>query len=304
MSSLSSNAHKTPSANRTFVASQAAPRSRKRPRGNKLIAAAAYLVTLIVMLPLLWMVLLSFKSSSEILNDPFRLPTSLRLVNYARALDTLHMGLLYKNTFIIASFTIVIEIVITFLSSYALARLIFRSERLQRSIAAFLLTGLAIPAFILLFPVYRITLLFGLYDTYASLIIPYIATSISFNTLLFTGFLRGFPREVEEAAVIDGAGLFGLIRAVAVPIVKPVVVTVFIFNVLYIWNEFPFAVTLIGDEAKTTISLGISQFKGRFNIDYGGIISASLMLIIPQLAFFGFFQRFIIEGMTAGAVKG
>lgn len=264
----------------------------------------AYGVTFVVLLPFLWVVLLSFKTNSDILNDPFHMPKTLSFDNYSRALSTLDMGLLYKNTFIIASFMIVIEILITFMSSYALARMIFRSERLRRMIMAFLLLGLAIPAFILLFPVYRLTISFHLLDTYASLIIPYIATSISFNSLLFTGFLKGFPREVEEAAVIDGCGLFTLCRLVVFPIIVPVVATVFIFNILYIWNEFPFAVTLINDKAMTTISLGISQFKGRFNIDYGGIIAASTLLIIPQLAFFGIFQRFIIEGMTAGAVKG
>ncbi len=264
----------------------------------------AYIVTLLVLLPLLWMVLLSFKTNSDILNNPFSIAGTISFDNYARALETLNLGLLYKNTFIIAAITIVIEILITFMSSYALSRMVFRSERLKRSVTALLLMGLAIPAFILLFPVYRLTIFFGIYNTYASLIIPYIATSISFNTLLFTGFLRGFPKEVEEAAIIDGCGLFTLGRAVVFPIIMPVVATVFIFNVLYIWNEFPFAVTLISNEAMTTISLGISQFKGRFNIDYGGIIAASILLIIPQLIFFVFFQRFIIEGMTAGAVKG
>lgn len=264
----------------------------------------AYIVTLCILLPLMWMVLLSFKTNSDILNNPFSILGSFSFDNYARALETLNLGLLYKNTFIIAAITIVIEILITFMSSYALARMVFRSERLKRSVTALLLMGLAIPAFILLFPVYRITIYFGITNTYASLVIPYIATSISFNTLLFTGFLRGFPKEVEEAAVIDGCGLFTLGRAVVFPIIMPVVATVFIFNVLYIWNEFPFAVTLISNEAMTTISLGISQFKGRFNIDYGGIIAASILLIIPQLVFFVFFQRFIIEGMTAGAVKG
>ncbi|KRE40312.1 ABC transporter permease [Paenibacillus sp. Soil522] len=264
----------------------------------------AYIVTLLVLLPLLWMVLLSFKTNSDILNNPFSIAGTISFDNYARALETLNLGLLYKNTFIIAAITIVIEILITFMSSYALSRMVFRSERLKRSVTALLLMGLAIPAFILLFPVYRLTIFFGIYNTYASLIIPYIATSISFNTLLFTGFLRGFPKEVEEAAIIDGCGLFTLGRAVVFPIIMPVVATVFIFNALYIWNEFPFAVTLISNEAMTTISLGISQFKGRFNIDYGGIIAASILLIIPQLIFFVFFQRFIIEGMTAGAVKG
>lgn len=278
----------------------------KRSRVNRNVGMTllTYLITLLVLLPFLWMILLSFKTNSDILNNPFSLPKTWSFGNYERALSMLNMGQLYKNTFIIAAITILLEIVITFMSSYALTRMVFRSERLRRSVTALLLTGLAIPAFILLFPVYRLTIAFGLLNTYASLIIPYIATSISFNTLLFTGFLRGFPKEIEEAAIIDGTGLLTLAKSVVLPIIMPVVATVFIFNMLYIWNEFPFAVTLISNDSMTTISLGISQFKGRFNIDYGGIIAASTLLIIPQLVFFAVFQRFIIEGMTAGAVKG
>jgi raffinose/stachyose/melibiose transport system permease protein len=182
--------------------------------------------------------------------------------------------------------------------------MVFRSSGLKNTIIILFLIGLAIPAFILIFPVYRITISLHLMNSYWSLILPYIATSISFNTLLFTGFLRGFPREVEEAAVLDGCGLYTLCKNIVFPIILPVIATIFIFNVLYIWNEFPFAVTLINDEKLMTISLGISQFQGRFSVDYAGIIAASTMFIIPQLLFFGFFQRFIIEGMTAGAVKG
>ncbi|MNO12512.1 Trehalose transport system permease protein SugB [compost metagenome] len=286
------------------VIQEATRLKRSRANRNPGMTLLSCFITLLVLLPFLWMLLLSFKTNSDILSNPFSLPKALSFDNYKRALSTLNMGLLYKNTFIIAAITIVIEIVITFMSSYALARMVFRSERLRRSVTALLMTGLAIPAFILLFPVYRLTIAFGLLNTYASLILPYIATSISFNTLLFTGFLRGFPREIEEAAIIDGTGLLTLAKSVVLPIIMPVVATVFIFNMLYIWNEFPFAVTLISNEGMTTISLGISQFKGRFNIDYGGIIAASTLLIIPQLVFFAIFQRFIIEGMTAGAVKG
>jgi raffinose/stachyose/melibiose transport system permease protein len=263
-----------------------------------------YVITLIVLLPIIWIILLSFRDNSEILNNPFSLPSKLSFDNYARAFSTLHLLTLYKNTFIIAVITIVIEIAITFMSSYALTRMVIRSSGLKKTIFILFLTGLSIPAFILIFPVYRITISLHLMNSYWSLILPYIATSISFNTLLFTGFLKGFPREVEEAAVLDGCGLYTLCKNIVFPIILPVIATIFIFNILYIWNEFPFAVTLISDEKLMTISLGISQFQGRFSVDYAGIIAASTMFIIPQLLFFGFFQRFIIEGMTAGAVKG
>ncbi len=128
--------------------------------------------------------------------------------------------------------------------------------------------------------------------------------SVGFNTLLFTGFLRGFPAEIEEAAVLDGVNLWTMAFRIVLPIVMPIVVTVFIFNMLYIWNEFPFAVTLISDPEMMTIPLAISQFKGQFSIDYGGIVAASLLFISSlSLAFYAIFQRFIIGGMTAGAAR-
>jgi raffinose/stachyose/melibiose transport system permease protein len=211
---------------------------------------------------------------------------------------------MYKNTFIIAGITIVGQIIITFMSSFALSRMVFKSKKLKSGLNFYFLLGLAIPPFILLFPVYRLTIELGLMNTHASLVLPYIATSISFNSLLFIGFLKGFPKEIEEAAIIDGCNLFSLCRKVVLPMIMPVVATIFIFNILYVWNEFPFAVTLISDESLSTIPLGISEFKGRWSIDYGGIIAASILIMIPQLVFFGFFQKYIIEGMTAGAVKG
>ncbi len=261
-------------------------------------------ITFLVMIPFLWMVLLVFKDNSSILNDPLGLPQSWNFDNFKRAFETLDLASLYKNTFIIAALAIVIELIITFLSSFALARFVFHHKGAAQGIYLFFIAGQAIPPFILLFPIYRITLLLGIENTYWSLVLPYIAMSIGFNTLLFTGFLRSFPKELEEAALLDGANLWTLAFRIVMPVVTPVVVTIFIFNILYIWNEFPFAVTLISDPEMTTIPLAISQFKGQYNIDYGGIVAASLLFIVPQLAFYAIFQRQIIGGMTAGAVKG
>lgn len=263
-----------------------------------------YGITFLVMIPFLWMIVLSFQDNNTILTNPFSLPDSLSLDNYRRAFETLDMGLLYKNTFIISIISVFLEIIITFMSSFAISRMVFKQEKLRNGLYYFLILGLAIPPFILLYPVYRLTISLGIENTYLSLILPYIATSISFNTLLFTGYLREFPSEIEEAAIIDGCSLFKLCTKIVFPVIRPVVTAIFIFNILYIWNEFPFAVTLISDDSLMTISLVISEFKGRYSIDYGGIVAASSLFIIPQLIFFGIFQKYIIKGMTAGAVKG
>lgn len=277
----------------------------KRKRKSEIITYTVLTaLAFIVLVPFFFVIMLSFKNNTDILMDPLTFPKSFDLVNYANAIKTLNPARLIGNTLFVAMLTMIIEMAITFLSAVALTRLKFKRSSTQDFLYSFMLLGLAIPIYVLLFPIYRMTVLFHLKGSYFSLVLPYIATSVSFNTLIFTGFLREFPTEIEEAAIIEGCNLWQTILKVMVPIVKPVLVTVFIFNVLYIWNEFPLAVTLISDEAKATISLGLSMFKGRYSIDYGGIIAASLMIMTPQVIFYGFFQKYIIEGMTAGAVKG
>lgn len=173
----------------------------------------------------------------------------------------------------------------------------------ERQFYSYLILGLAISPFILLFPVYKINVFFGLSGK-VGLVLPYIATSISFNTLLLVGYLKSLPSEIDEAAVMDGCNLRQLIIKVILPMTKPVIATVVIFNVLYIWNEYPFASVILRDASDYTLSMGASFFKGTYTVDYGGIIASSIMIIVPELIFYGLFQKNIVEGMTAGAVKG
>ena len=125
-----------------------------------------------------------------------------------------------------------------------------------------------------------------------------------FNTLLMTGFLADFPSEIEEAAIIDGAGLWQVCVNVVLPIMKPVIATILIFNIVYVFNEFPFASILINNPDLVTVSLAVSRFQGQFTVDYGGMMASATMVLVPQLIIYAFFQRQIIAGMTAGAVKG
>lgn len=260
------------------------------------------LITLATVFPFLWMVLLSFKTNSEIMLSPLSMPKNMDFQNYKNALDTLNYPSLYYNTLLICISSILIELTITFLSSFVLARMEF-NNKIRNIVYGFLILGLSISPFILLFPVYRINLLLGLKEK-VGLIMPYVATSISFNTLLFVGYLKSLPKEIDEAAVIDGSSLWQLIGKVILPMTKPVIATVIIFNVLYIWNEYPFASVMLRDISNYTLSMGASFFKGKFSVDYGGIIASSIMIIIPELIFYGLFQKNIVDGMTAGAVKG
>lgn len=261
------------------------------------------LITLIMVFPFLWMLMMSFKSNSEIMSNPLAWPRALDFSNYANALHTLNYPRLYANTFIVCAISIVIELTITFLSSFALARMTYKRPGLSKAVYAFLITGLCVSPFILLFPVYKINLFFGLKEQFA-LIFPYVASSISFNTLLFVGYLKALPVEIDEAAVIDGCSIWDLMIKIILPMTKPVIATVVIFNVLYIWNEYPFASVMLRQQSAYTLSMGASFFKGTYTVDYGGIVASSVMIIIPELIFYGLFQKKIVGGMVAGAVKG
>ena len=261
------------------------------------------LITLIVVFPLLWMVLLSFKTSSEIMSNPLAWPTAFNMDNFKNALKTLDFPRLYANTFEVCIVSLALELIITFCSSFVIARMEFKHPKLKQLLYGFLIMGLAVSPFILLFPVYKINAFMGLTGKWA-LVFPYVASSISFNTLLLTTYLKQLPAEIDEAAVIDGCNLWDLITKVVLPMAKPVIATIVIFNALYIWNEYPYASVMLRDVSDYTLSMGASFFKGNYTVDYGGIVASSLMIIIPELIFYGIFQKNIVEGMTAGAVKG
>ena len=216
----------------------------------------------------------------------------------------MNIGRMYVNTLIVAVLSVGLGFLVTFLSSYALCRMVFRNKRLQRGLLRFFQLGLMISPFILLFPIYRITVQGNLYNSIWSLVLPYIATQVSFNTLLMYNFFKGLPAEIEEAALIDGCNLPQLLGRVILPMTKPVVVTVIVFNVLYVWNEYPIASVLLRDENMYTLSMGASMVKGAYSVDNAGIIAASVLIIVPELIFYGFLQRYIVDGMVAGAVKG
>ncbi|HOW01609.1 MAG TPA: carbohydrate ABC transporter permease [Rhodoglobus sp.] len=278
--------------------------TKRRPRRGVVIASiAAYLITFLILFPVLWISLLSFQESGQISTRPFSFDT-LTLENYVTTFTTLPLLRMYANTLLLAVVSVTLGALISFMASYALVRMVFRRRRLQSAWRLYLLAGLAVPVYILLFPIYRIDLLLGLYGTYASLIVPYVAVSIPFNTLLFTGFLRELPTELEESAIIDGAGLWRLVTGVIVPLSRPAIATVLIFNVVYVFNEFPFASILINNPSLTTVSLAVSQFQGQYTVNYGGMMAAATIVLIPQLIIYAIFQRQVMAGMTVGAVKG
>jgi len=143
-----------------------------------------------------------------------------------------------------------------------------------------------------------------MFNTFWSLILPYAAGNIAFNTLLLVGQLRSFPKEIEEAAIIDGAGILRVLFRIVAPIMQSSIVTFIVFNTLGSWNEFPLAVVMIMKEKMRTVPLAISLFKEIYAADMASMTAALVIIIVPQLIFYGVFQKYIIKGMISGAIKG
>lgn len=173
----------------------------KRKKAGMYVLIA--IITALVVFPFIWMLVLSFKTNSEIMSSPLSLPEVFNLDNYKHALEILNFPRLYANTFFVCIVSLVVELVITYFSSFVLARMEFKNKKIKKMLYGFLILGLSVSPFILLFPVYKINVFFGLRGKLA-LILPYVATSISFNTLLLVGYLKALPSEIDEAAIIDG----------------------------------------------------------------------------------------------------
>ena len=180
----------------------------------------------------------------------------------------------------------------------------FGKKRGNTALYLLFISGLTIPPYILIFPIYRITIALNLTNTRLALILPLAATTLALDTLLFVGSLRDFPTEIEEAAIIDGCNLFQLCIRVVLPIIKPVVMTIVIFNVIHFINEYAISSVLINKPEMYTLSLATSMFKSKYGMDFSGLIAATNLIVLPEIIFYALFQKYIAGGMTAGAVKG
>ena len=272
--------------------------------GKTALYAMMFFMILVAMVPFAWMLLLSFKSNSEILLTPLSWPQSFSLRNYITAFVTIDYVRMNSNTILVAFISVIGGMILSFMSSFVLAKMFFKHQRSRDILYIYLIAGLAISGFILLFPIYRITAMLHLRDTLWGLMPAYAATTLSFNILLMVAFLRELPMEIDEAAVIDGCNLFQLMSYILIPMAKPVLTTVFVFNIIYVFNEYPIASVLLDSPDKLTLSMSAFQFKGQYSANYGAMIAGSLLIVVPELAFYAFFQRYIVAGMTAGAVKG
>jgi raffinose/stachyose/melibiose transport system permease protein len=253
--------------------------------------------------PIIWMVFYSFKTNSEITgSNAFGLPSVWHLENYAHAWNSFNIPMYFKNSIIVTVISVVATIIISLMFAYATARMTWKFSTAAR---IYITTGMFIPVQIILIPLVILVKNLHLTNSYSSLILPYIAFQMSFACIVFHGFLRSLPFEIEEAAHIDGASILRTFIEIIVPMVKPAIASVLIFTFLNVWNEFMVALILVNKEVYKTLPLGLVSFKGQFMTDWGGMGAAMIIAAIPTIIIYLLFSEQVEKALTVGsAVKG
>ncbi len=261
----------------------------------------ASLWLLITFLPFLFMVLNSFKEKFEMLvKGIFILPDSLNFANYI----TLFKGGFwnyFSNSVIVVAISLTLLLFASACASYPLARFRFK---LNRPIYALIIACMSIPIHITLIPLFKMTTYAGLYDSIWALIGPYVVFGIPISVFILTAFMRGVPREIEEAAEIDGCNKYGFFFRILLPLSTPGLSTLAIYNGVNMWNEFSFAYTLTQSAKNRTLPLAVWEFQGQYSMNTPMIMATLTLTILPMIVMFIFFQDKLVKGMTAGAVKG
>jgi len=263
---------------------------------------ALVLWAIIVIVPILWTFLASFKNTAEIFSSPWTLPAELRVENWSRAWTKAHVGRYFLNSVIVVSFGTFGTMLFGSMAAYVLSRYKFVGNRF---LYILFVSGLAFPTFLAIVPLFKVVQNLGLLNTYSGLILVYIAYSLPFTIFFLAAFFRTLPTSVAEAALIDGSSHTRLFFQVMLPMAKPGMVSVAIFNVIGQWAQYLLPLVLMTDADKYVLTQGIAQISvnAGYEADWSGLFAALSMSILPMIIVYAFFQRQIQAGLTAGAVK-
>lgn len=282
-------------------------RSRPRPRPRLTAASAARYAALIVgsavmVLPFAYMLSTSFKSQTYVLSIPPQfVPHPATTANYSAAWGSHDFARYFVNSLVVAVCTTVLSLLLSSMMAYGFARFRFRGREVLYRV---LLLGLMIPAMMLIIPQFILAKYLGLLDSLTGLVVFYVAGSLPLNTFLLRGFFAAIPVELEQAMRVDGAGAWTRYRRLILPLAKPALATATIFTFLASWDEFAWSLTIITTPSKQTLPLAISLFQGQNSTLWGLVFAASVIAVLPVIAVFLVFQRYFVQGLTSGAVKG
>ncbi|GAA3680678.1 carbohydrate ABC transporter permease [Nonomuraea antimicrobica] len=267
--------------------------------------------TLLVMIPILWTFLASVKSEDEIFDDAWTLPATLRWDNFARAWEQAHIGQYMLNSVIVVAFSTFGTMLIGSMAAYVLARYPFRGNR---AIYLLFVSGLAFPVYLALTPLFFVVQNMGNLpvigpfiglNTHAGVVLVYIAYSMPFTIFFLSAFFRTLPTAVGEAAMVDGASHTRVFFQIMLPMAKPGIVSITIFNILGQWNQYQLPLILLQERDKWVLTMGIADIStaAGYDQDWAALFAALTLAILPMLIVYTVFQRQIQSGLTSGALK-
>lgn len=257
---------------------------------------------LLTLFPLYWIVITAVKPRRELYAFPVQYwPSAFSFENFEGLFSKANFGTYLINSIIVSVTAAIAVTLISLLSGYIIARFEFRGK--TAILLAFLVTQM-IPGFIALGPLYQLMVQLGLVNERSGLVLVYVAMCIPFSTIMLRGFFANVPEALEEAAMIDGCSRLTALFRVIVPVMTPGIVAAFIFNFVSCWNELFLSVTLLTSDRNKTIPTALNGFITSYNIDWGSMAAAAVLTILPTMLMFAFASRYIVEGLTSGAVKG
>lgn len=280
------------------------PAGQSRRIGFHILSQIPLMVwAVMVIFPFVWMIYSSFKTEREIGSTPFALPAELQWDNFVRAWTSANIDTYVFNTLIVMSMSLTGTIIFSAMAAYVLARFNFPGSQFLYLLFT---AGLMFPMFLGLVPLYFLMSDLGLRDTYHGLALVYIAYSLPFTIFFLLGFFKTLPSEVAEASIVDGAGHMRTFFQIMLPMAKPGLIAMAIFNFLGQWNQFLLPLVLMPSEDKRLLSQGLNflSIQQGYQSDYGALFAAMTITMIPTLLVYVLFQRRLESGLTAGALKG
>ncbi|MGI6652786.1 MAG: carbohydrate ABC transporter permease [Christensenellales bacterium] len=276
---------------------------RKKGFGRILGQFLILLFVLMEIYPILWIFFSSIKSTDEFaLSASYALPKGFYYQNYIQAWNRGRMNIYFGNSAFVTSISLFFIVLFSVTASFALTKMRWK---MRDKVMKLFLSGIMVPTAVVLIPLYTIYNYLGLLNRHLSLILTYVAFGMPLSVFLLRGYLTALPDDMLEAAVIDGAGIYKILWHIVLPLMKTGIVTVLVIQFYFRWNDLMFSMTFISDTAKKTVQTGLLYFSDQFgNRDWGAIFACIAIAVIPTLLLYVFLNKMVIEGMTAGAVKG
>ncbi|MFK4789675.1 carbohydrate ABC transporter permease [Microbacterium sp. ZW T5_56] len=274
---------------------------RRERAARWIIAVPMMLLAIATIYPMLYGLNISLKTRKDYVLDRLGFTQTFNIQNYIDAWVNADMGRYFLNTIIVTVFSVALLLVLASMCGFALSHLTFRGSRLSFLV---ILAMMMIPFQVIMVPTIKVLSDMGLINTFPGLIVAYVAQFLPFTVFFMTSYYSGIPKELTEAARVDGNGLFGVWWRIMIPVGKPALISMGILNALFVWNDILIALLIMQSPQNRTVMVGVSALRGQYPDNVPTYIAGVLLAVLPIIVVYLIFQRQISAGVTAGATKG